>query len=40
MELALIVSSLVLGGVVLMGVVGYLVDKTAEPDKQVRDEHK
>jgi hypothetical protein len=32
-SLALIVASLVLLGVVLLGVVGYLIDKTAEPDK-------
>ena len=33
MPLALTVSLLVLGGVVLMAAVGYLVDKTAEPDE-------
>jgi len=32
MELALTVSLWVLGGVVVLGIVGYLVDKTAEPE--------
>jgi len=31
MELALIVSLLVIGAVVLVGVLGYLIDKNAEP---------
>jgi hypothetical protein len=32
MQLAIIVSLWVLGGVVLLGLVGYLIDKTAEPE--------
>jgi hypothetical protein len=32
MQLALIVSSWVLGGVVVLGVLGYLIDKTADRD--------
>jgi hypothetical protein len=32
MELALVVSLWVLGGVVVLGIIGYLVDKTAEPE--------
>jgi hypothetical protein len=31
-QLALIVSSCVVVGVVLLGVVGYLIDKTVEPE--------
>jgi hypothetical protein len=34
MQLALIVSSWVLGGVVVLGVLGYLIDKTAEPEER------
>jgi preprotein translocase subunit Sss1 len=32
MQLALTVGGLVLVGIVLLGLVGYLVDKTAEPE--------
>ena len=31
-QLALTVSSWVLGGVVILAVLGYLIDKTAEPE--------
>jgi len=37
MQLALIVSGIVIGAVIIVGVLGHLIDKNAEPAEQKAD---